>query len=176
MNNRLLLVLPGSFDPVTNAHIKILKIARDFYLKLDSTLNVKAVLIPTSDKYDWKKLTENHHRFEMCKLTTKDYAWMNVSNIEMKDKEWRRTRFVLEDFSKNNPKYKLKFVCGIDKINELKHWQYPDDIVKIRDLYGFACIQRGNNKIDATIVERFELVKKLDLIPTAFIYVCKCMQ
>ena len=116
------LLLPGSFNPITIAHLRMIELARDF---LTRSLNLeleKAVLSPVGDSYGEKKnLQPANLRVEMCRLATQDMDWIDVDDWESQQPTWVRSLEVLQRqkelaLQQEPPVQRVMLLCGADVI------------------------------------------------------------
>lgn len=148
MSKSLTLVLVGSFDPITIGHVSLLTKAKEYYQKNGRTVQ-NGLIVPTSSKYPYKKLTSFSHRICMAMIATEKYSWIIVDTIEGEHDEWMRTRNVLEKLKTKYIDTDLVFICGSDKMYEFFDKWKKDDVKYIVDNYGLFVIGRsGHEYID----------------------------
>lgn len=96
------IVLPGSFSPVTNLHLRGLCEARD-HLHLNTGYDVVGgYLTPVSLAYGKASLIATQHRVEMCKLAVQSTDWIMTDEWEsLQDDVYYTTRKVLSHFHEN---------------------------------------------------------------------------
>ena len=129
MSERIV-VLGGTFNPLSKAHISILRQAKK------EVKASKMIFLPTGDTFlhDWKKMNDKEilptslrlsileeycrrnkntyiSRCEIEKITMKTYDSLNYIKSEYKDCE-------------------IYFICGSEKITELGRWYKIDDLLK----------------------------------------------
>jgi NAD+ synthase (glutamine-hydrolysing) len=135
------IVFGGSFNPITLAHLKIIKLLKEKF-RPDNL-----IVMPASDNYTWKNLTKFDDRFNMVKLCEDGFI---VSDFEAKDKEYKGTFHTLNELSK---KYDdLYFCMGADNILKLDQWiNYQELLSK----FNFIVFTRKGYDIDAIINQKY---------------------
>ena len=93
----VILLATGSFNPITNMHLRMFELARD-RLRDDGYQVLGGVISPVNDGYKVHKptLISSSHRLSMVNLAIQDYSFVRVSKFEIKQQDWSRTRPVLE--------------------------------------------------------------------------------
>uniref|UniRef100_A0A672FHD8 Nicotinamide nucleotide adenylyltransferase 1 n=1 Tax=Salarias fasciatus TaxID=181472 RepID=A0A672FHD8_SALFA len=79
---RVVLLACGSFNPITNMHMRMFELARDHLEDTDRYTVVKGIISPVGDSYKKKGLIEACHRLEMAKLATETSDWITVDSWE----------------------------------------------------------------------------------------------
>jgi nicotinate (nicotinamide) nucleotide adenylyltransferase len=138
-----IILLQGSFNPVTLAHINALEVAYKYLTTLGYDITTK-IIVPTSDKYEWKQLESNKHRSEMLLRSVKGMNII-VSDMETKQTKWIRTQQVIKLFKQKYPDKELLYLCGKDKINELQKWNDPKKAIsELKKYCTIVCIGRDS--------------------------------
>ncbi|XP_029950358.1 nicotinamide/nicotinic acid mononucleotide adenylyltransferase 1-like [Salarias fasciatus] len=88
---RVVLLACGSFNPITNMHLRMFELARDHLEDTDRYTVVKGIISPVGDSYKKKGLIEACHRLEMAKLATETSDWITVDSWESLQPEWVET-------------------------------------------------------------------------------------
>ncbi|XP_077967832.1 nicotinamide/nicotinic acid mononucleotide adenylyltransferase 1-like [Styela clava] len=142
------LIACGSFNPITNMHLRMFEVAKD-YIKYTLNAEVSVGLVsPVSDGYKKQGLEISSHRNKMCSLAIKSNNWLEVSRWESNQKSWTPTIEVLRN-AKNNLKVnnnlsKLMLLCGSDffeSFNRPGLW-LAEDIKAIINEFGLLVIER----------------------------------
>ncbi|XP_066527472.1 nicotinamide/nicotinic acid mononucleotide adenylyltransferase 1 isoform X2 [Hoplias malabaricus] len=95
---RVVLLACGSFNPITNMHLRMFELARD-YLEDTGRYHVeKGIISPVGDAYKKKGLIEACHRLKMAKLATEDSSWIIVDDWESQQPEWVETAKVIRHY------------------------------------------------------------------------------
>ncbi|XP_072562558.1 nicotinamide/nicotinic acid mononucleotide adenylyltransferase 1-like [Paramormyrops kingsleyae] len=85
----------GSYNPVTNMHLRMFELARE-HLQIKGHYEVvKGITSPVGDGYNEKGLIEASHRVEMAKLAVENHSWIEVDSWESRQAEWLETVKVL---------------------------------------------------------------------------------
>ncbi|KAM6981966.1 nicotinamide/nicotinic acid mononucleotide adenylyltransferase 1-like [Tautogolabrus adspersus] len=92
---KVVLLSCGSFNPITNMHLRMFELARDHLVDTGQYRVVKGIISPVGDGYKKKGLIEASHRLEMARLATKDSDWITVDDWECLQPEWVETSKVV---------------------------------------------------------------------------------
>ncbi|OQR67473.1 nicotinamide mononucleotide adenylyltransferase 1-like [Tropilaelaps mercedesae] len=92
------LVACGSYNPITNMHLRMFEVARDHLQSTGRYKVVCGILSPVHDGYGRKQLVTSNHRIEMCRLATQTSDWIKVCDWEVAQPAWTRTRDVLHHY------------------------------------------------------------------------------
>ncbi|ELT93563.1 hypothetical protein CAPTEDRAFT_211251 [Capitella teleta] len=168
---KVVLLCCGSFNPITNMHLRMFELARD---ALDATGRYKVVggiISPVNDAYTKPSLVSAKHRSTMIRLALQTSDWIKLDTWESEQESWLETLKVLKHhresiesaFNANPPpdtptkKRKLnsnmspgmpriKLLCGADLLSSFAEpglWK-DQDIEEIVGKYGIVCITRAN--------------------------------
>ncbi len=136
----------GAFNPLTNAHLHLAEEVKNVFC-FD-----KVIFVPTKSKYILKteekefSFTEEE-RYQMLKDVSFDYDFMEVSDIEIKEKEQPRTYLTMKEIQKEG--YDLTLMIGSDWLENLRtKWMYVDEIL---DEFSLLVIRRNYDDIDKII-------------------------
>ncbi|XP_032156215.1 nicotinamide/nicotinic acid mononucleotide adenylyltransferase 1 [Sapajus apella] len=91
----VVLLACGSFNPITNMHLRLFELAKDYLNGTGRYRVVKGIISPVGDAYKKKGLIPAHHRVIMAELATKNSKWVEVDTWESLQKEWKETLKVL---------------------------------------------------------------------------------
>ncbi|VVC31415.1 Rossmann-like alpha/beta/alpha sandwich fold,Nicotinate/nicotinamide nucleotide [Cinara cedri] len=94
-NKNVLLLATGSFNPPTNMHLRMFEIARDHLNRLGYKIH-GGLISPTHDAYQKKDLAPSLHRCAMIQQALVSLPWVKISDWEVKQNGWTRTRQVLQ--------------------------------------------------------------------------------
>uniref|UniRef100_A0A3Q1BME4 Nicotinamide-nucleotide adenylyltransferase n=2 Tax=Amphiprion ocellaris TaxID=80972 RepID=A0A3Q1BME4_AMPOC len=92
---KVVLLACGSFNPITNMHLRMFEVARDHLEDTGQYMVVKGIISPVCDGYKKKGLIEACHRLEMARLATEDSGWITVDSWEGIQPEWLETAKVV---------------------------------------------------------------------------------
>lgn len=162
---RVVLVLCGSFSPVTNCHLRLFELARDCLQKSGKCVVESGILSPVHDAYGKKGLVACHHRVAMCRLATKSSDWIKVDPWETEQEEWTVSYKVLQHFQKQVSQTRgmedarVKLLCGADL---LESFATPDlwsdeDIKGIIGEFGLVVSSRSGHNADKFVYESDKL-------------------
>lgn len=153
---RVLLVECGSFNPVTNMHLRMLEVARDA-VEEHGAVVVGGLISPVSDGYGKAGLLSANHRVAMLREATASSDWIRVSEWESSVPQWTRTVAVLEHHQeKANILYgddvRVALVVGGDVVETFKRilengeplWA-PEDILDIVAKFGLVVLKRNGS-------------------------------
>jgi nicotinate (nicotinamide) nucleotide adenylyltransferase len=173
-SNRVVLLLCGSFSPITNLHLRMLELARDCLQKNSLFSVVRGIISPVHDAYGKKGLVESHHRVAMCKLAAQNSDWITVDPWETQQGGWTVTANVLRHFQEavNADKIKvgrIKLLCGADLLESFATpglwesadatpglWESADIDAIVRD-FGLVVISRSGSNPEKFIYESDQL-------------------
>ncbi|NWV42866.1 NMNA1 adenylyltransferase, partial [Grantiella picta] len=91
----VVLLACGSFNPITNMHLRLFELAKDYFHETGKYKVIKGIISPVGDAYKKKGLISANHRVTMAKLATKNSDWVEVDDWESCQSEWLETLKVL---------------------------------------------------------------------------------
>ncbi|XP_029011540.1 retinoid-binding protein 7a isoform X1 [Betta splendens] len=91
----VVLLACGSFNPITNMHLRMFELARDHLEDTGHYTVVKGIISPVGDAYKKKGLIEVDHRLEMASLAADTSDWITVDPWESLQPEWVETAKVV---------------------------------------------------------------------------------
>ncbi|XP_060707952.1 nicotinamide/nicotinic acid mononucleotide adenylyltransferase 1 [Hemiscyllium ocellatum] len=107
----VVLLACGSFNPITNMHLRMFELARDYLHQTGKYKVIKGIISPVGDAYKKKGLIEVKHRLAMVRKATENSDWVTESSWESQQEEWLETAKVLryhsehlDSFSNNEKK------------------------------------------------------------------------
>ncbi|XP_005407838.1 PREDICTED: nicotinamide/nicotinic acid mononucleotide adenylyltransferase 3 isoform X1 [Chinchilla lanigera] len=166
MKNRIPVVLLacGSFNPITNMHLRLFEVARDHLHQTGMYQVIEGIISPVNDNYGKKDLVPSHHRVAMARLALQTSDWIRVDSWESEQTQWMETVKVLRHHqsqllrsatrvegpdsgktpSDTAAAPELKLLCGADV---LKTFQTPNlwkdsHIQEIVEKFGLVCVSR----------------------------------
>ncbi|KAM5291844.1 nicotinamide/nicotinic acid mononucleotide adenylyltransferase 3 [Ctenodactylus gundi] len=97
MRSRIPVVLLacGSFNPITNMHLRLFEVARDHLHQTGMYQVIQGIISPVNDNYGKKDLAPSHHRVAMAQLALQTSDWIRVDPWESKQAQWMETVKVL---------------------------------------------------------------------------------
>ena len=119
-------IFGGSFDPVHNEHIALVKHAIES-LQLDKLIVMPAYAPPHKQG---KRLTSDKVRLELCKLAFENIDKVEVSDYEIEKKGTSYTYLTCRDFKTKYPNDELFWLVGTDMLRNFPLWKEPEDILK----------------------------------------------
>lgn len=142
-------LMPGSFNPITLAHMRMLELAKDFVSKNPALELEKGVISPVGNSYGEKKnLQPANLRLEMCRRAVRDTEWLMVDDWEAEQNTWVRTldglqrqQELIQDL---DPVPHVMLLCGADLIQSFSRpglWS-KDHIDRIISEFGILVISR----------------------------------
>ncbi len=133
---KLIIVFGGTFNPVTNAHLKVC----DFVLEKFPSSTF--VFLPVSSAYTKSDLASNFDRIQMLKLAISRRKNVLISDLEISDTDFLGTYQSLIRIS-DQMSDKVAFVLGADNLIHMHKW------INIRGLLSeFKIIVLGRNNLD----------------------------
>ncbi|KAM6223884.1 nicotinamide/nicotinic acid mononucleotide adenylyltransferase 3 [Rhynchocyon petersi] len=169
MNSRIPVVLLacGSFNPITNMHLRLFEVARDHLHQTGNYQVIEGIISPVNDNYKKKDLVAAQHRVAMAQLALQTSDWIRVDPWESEQAQWMETVQVLRHHHSEllrslpqteGPGHKaaspapaavpeLKLLCGADV---LKTFQTPNlwkdaHIQEIVEKFGLVCVGRAGH-------------------------------
>ncbi|KAL2804447.1 nicotinamide/nicotinic acid mononucleotide adenylyltransferase 3 isoform 6, partial [Daubentonia madagascariensis] len=91
----VVLLACGSFNPITNMHLRLFEVARDHLHQTGMYQVVQGIISPVNDNYGKKDLAASHHRVAMARLALQTSDWIRVDPWESEQAQWMETVKVL---------------------------------------------------------------------------------
>ncbi|XP_029473262.1 nicotinamide/nicotinic acid mononucleotide adenylyltransferase 3 [Rhinatrema bivittatum] len=91
----LALLACGSFNPITNMHLRLFELARDYLHQTGRYQIIEGIISPVSDTYGKKGLASAKHRVAMAQLALETSDWIRVDPWESDQDGWTETVKVL---------------------------------------------------------------------------------
>jgi len=124
------IVLGGSFNPPTKAHVHIVKHLLSVFP------HAFIIVVPVGDDYRKPELAPFSMRMDMLKLAFQDEKHVILSSLEA-NRGYQGTLYTLDELSEHY--HDLHFVIGSDHLAGLPHWiRYQDLLAK----YPFIVMNR----------------------------------
>jgi len=153
---KILLLACGSFNPITNIHLRMFELARDHLHKGGRYRVQGGIISPTNDKYKKPGLAPGTHRLQMVQLGAASSPWVRGSGWEVEQAEWTVTRNVISHMQGEvaggkvdavDVDARVKLLCGGDL---LESFAVPDlwkdeDIEAIVGTFGIVVITRAGS-------------------------------
>ena len=128
-----ILVFGGTFNPVHNGHVQMLKKAQEV-ISPDLTLVIPTFLPPHKSVSDDFLLSGD--RLNMCNLAFDLLENTEVSNIEIEAKEKSYSVITFSKLHKIYPDAEFVMLCGADMFLTLKTWYKYDELIKLTAFCG----------------------------------------
>ncbi|XP_023283876.1 uncharacterized protein LOC111671097 [Seriola lalandi dorsalis] len=165
----LVLLACGSFNPITNQHMRLFELARDHLHSTGQYQVVGGIVSPVSDGYGKQGLVLAKHRIAMAKLALKSSNWVTVDEWESQQPDWTETvvtmryhyQRILKEYEQrstgmhtnsssnatplSSPPLQLKLLCGADFLDTFKIpglWQ-DEHVEEVAGRFGLVCVSRG---------------------------------
>uniref|UniRef100_A0A3Q3A6W3 Nicotinamide-nucleotide adenylyltransferase n=3 Tax=Kryptolebias marmoratus TaxID=37003 RepID=A0A3Q3A6W3_KRYMA len=174
----LVLLACGSFNPITNQHMRLFELARDHMHSTGQYEVVGGIVSPVSDGYGKQGLVLAKHRIAMAKLALRSSNWVTVDEWESQQPDWTETvvtmRYHYERIQKeyepsagtlrdsrghnknvSSPSPRLKLLCGADFLNTFKIpglW-LDDHVEDLVGRFGLVCVSRGSLQPERAVHE-----------------------
>ncbi len=133
----------GTFNPIHVGHLIIAN-----HLVENSDLDeIWFVITPHSPFKKKSSLLDNHHRYEMVEIATKNYDNINPSDIEFKLPQPNYTIHTLAYISDKYPNKKFSIIMGEDNLKAFHKWKNYDVILEDYDIYVYPRISQGKIEI-----------------------------
>ena len=141
-------VLGGSFNPPTRAHLELMLTA------LDAVDACRGVFVPTSHEYVAKKMKRQRRpdeilnesvRLAMLESFRKYDDRISVDRLRMTKPECGFDFEMLEEIQKEFPDAEIFFIVGSDKLYALPRWRRIDELL---DKFRVLVAKRGEDDLD----------------------------
>ena len=142
MAKKCVLVMNGSFNPPTVAHLSLLTMARN-KIEDEGYTVVRGLFVPTNGGYDKPGLANPKQRVEMCRMTAAVTDWIDVEPHDTEQEKWCPVVETLAYIQKKYPDCRLFFVCGADLVLRWNEpvWP-PEQVTEIVTKYGVIAASR----------------------------------
>eukprot|EP00095_Tigriopus_kingsejongensis_P005825 maker-scaffold425_size175135-snap-gene-0.44 protein:Tk05825 transcript:maker-scaffold425_size175135-snap-gene-0.44-mRNA-1 annotation:"nicotinamide mononucleotide adenylyltransferase 1" len=170
---KVFLLACGCFNPPTIMHLRMFELAKEHLesLKYRPHRVLGGVLSPAHDKYGKQGLVSGQHRGSMLQAAVESHPFIRVSQWELEQAEWTRTRRVLDSYQAMVDTYAAQgserpdwiapeiphedltgasfyLLCGDDLVNSFSIpnlWSQADTLAIARD-YGLVVLSRGESR------------------------------
>ncbi|KAL3054953.1 hypothetical protein OYC64_017805 [Pagothenia borchgrevinki] len=164
----LVLLACGSFNPITNQHMRLFELARDHMHSTGQYQVVGGIVSPVSDGYAKQGLVLAQHRIAMAKLALQSSDWVTVDEWESQQADWTETvvtmRYhygrILKEYELSTGEHKdssgnpsplsspcpqLKLLCGADFLDtfQVPDLWLDDHVEEVAGHFGLICVSRG---------------------------------
>ncbi|XP_025095329.1 nicotinamide/nicotinic acid mononucleotide adenylyltransferase 1-like isoform X2 [Pomacea canaliculata] len=97
---KVVLLACGSFNPVTNMHLRMFELARDALNRTGRFNVIDGIISPVSDAYQKKDLVSAKHRCAMLRLAleSSNCKWISLDTWESDQSKWSTTESVMAHF------------------------------------------------------------------------------
>ncbi|KAK6185808.1 hypothetical protein SNE40_007957 [Patella caerulea] len=95
---KVVLLSCGSFNPITNMHLRLFELARDSLNKTGKYNVIGGIISPASDGYNKKDLESAKHRCSMIDQALKTSNWIKLDKWECSKEDWTTTAKVMAHF------------------------------------------------------------------------------
>ncbi len=147
-------VFGGSFNPPHKMHEDIAHSLKE------SNLLDKIIFVPTGSKYKYKNnLLPDQNRYDMVKLITDEYEYLDVSDYELKS-EVVYTCETLAYFKDKYPKDEIYFICGLDNLSYIDSWKNAEYIL---NNFKILVIKRNTDDLEK-VMKRLDAYKSNILV------------
>ncbi|XP_055748373.1 nicotinamide/nicotinic acid mononucleotide adenylyltransferase 1 isoform X3 [Salvelinus fontinalis] len=96
---KVVLLACGSFNPITNMHLRMFELARDYLEDTGQYIVVRGIISAVGDGYKKKGLIEACHRVDMARLATDTSDWIKVDAWESQQPDWVETAKVMRSYT-----------------------------------------------------------------------------
>ena len=151
MENKIIVVFGGSFNPPLNSHFSLAEQIVSEYKEVE-----KIIFVPVNQKYQKKGLLDNKYRYEMLKCVCDKNEKFEVSDIELKNERQLYTIETLEKIQAAYPNKTIWFTTGSDNLKELRTWNKADELT---NKFKILILERDDDCLE-NIIENDEFLKK----------------
>ncbi|MBN3319620.1 NMNA1 adenylyltransferase, partial [Atractosteus spatula] len=121
----LVLLACGSFNPITNQHMRLFELARDHMHQTGHYEVIGGIVSPVSDKYGKKGLASATHRVAMAHLALRTSDWIRADSWESEQPQWITTVTTLRGVF-TRPRISILSVDKKKKQTASKSWSVID--------------------------------------------------
>lgn len=123
-------IFGGTFNPIHNGHLNMAENI-GINLNLDFILVIPASIPPHKA---WLNITDDKHRYEMCRLACEGNPLFKVSDIELKREGRSYTIDTLNEISSNYKDSRLYLIMGSDSFMSVNRWVGFKEIINLTTL------------------------------------------
>ncbi|XP_063675237.1 uncharacterized protein LOC134811993 [Bolinopsis microptera] len=176
--SQVVLILCGSFNPLTFTHLRVLEMAKDQITAKSGVSVVGGLISPAHDEYSRQKdtLISAKHRIKMIRLTLSEQEdkWVQLWDWEVNQPGWRCTSEVLLESERAcrqiyGAGVRVMLVCGIDMLKKMADpecWA-PIDVEFIVKRYGLLVHMRRGYDVEEVLQEFPEHYRQyIHLVPS----------
>ncbi|XP_062386723.1 nicotinamide/nicotinic acid mononucleotide adenylyltransferase 3 [Sardina pilchardus] len=171
----LVLLACGSFNPITNQHMRLFELARDHMHLTGQYQVLGGIVSPVGDGYGKQGLVSAKHRVAMAKMALQTSDWVSVDDWESQQPDWTETvvtmRYHYGQIAKqyqhriealNNAPQKsalcepqLKLLCGADFLDtfHVPGLWLDEHVEEVAGRFGLVCVSRGRQQPDRAVHE-----------------------
>ncbi|XP_071948510.1 nicotinamide/nicotinic acid mononucleotide adenylyltransferase 1-like isoform X1 [Antedon mediterranea] len=153
---RVLLLCCGSFNPITNMHLRMFEIAKDYLHRTGNYKVLGGIISPVNDAYGKKDLIDSVHRLEMCRLALQSSDWIKVDSWECEQNKWHPTAKVLKHHQQTTP---AKYMTNKDAQSRGVKRRRPNQGESTQDN------EENNSRVSPRLQGRYKPVKLTPSIP-----------
>ena len=148
MNMNRLVVMGGSFNPPTRAHLKLMEAA------IEAVHAERGIFVPAAHEYVAKKMKRQgcpqdtlgeSIRVAMLESFCREDSRMSVSRVQLMKTERAYDYEMLEEIQREFPDHEIFFVTGSDKLYVLPRWHRIDELL---DRFRILVARRGEDDPD----------------------------
>ena len=166
-----IIVLGGSFNPPTIAHLKLMQAAMEQLSDHGTVSDVRGVFVPSSDAYVRRKMTkkpdmEDHSvlpeklRYDMLDSFREKDCRLYVDGRELGTTNVKgHTVDTLNAIQQENPDAEVFFIFGGDKLEGLPHWSSYEALIS---RFRVILFERGDQDARRSIRENPDLARHAD--------------
>ncbi|KAM9322690.1 nicotinamide/nicotinic acid mononucleotide adenylyltransferase 3 isoform 1-T2 [Pholidichthys leucotaenia] len=166
----LVLLACGSFNPITNQHMRLFELARDHMHSTGQYQVVGGIVSPVGDGYGKQGLALAKHRVAMAELALQTSNWVTVDEWESRQPDWTETvvtmRYhygrILKELEQragvdknSGQRPQLKLLCGADFLDTFKVpglW-LDNHVEELVGSFGLVCVSRGQLQPERAVHE-----------------------
>ncbi len=147
-------IFGGSFNPVHNEHINIVKAAIN-ELSLDKVIIMPSNITPAKNG---RMFASARDRLNMCKLAFKSVPETEVSDFEIEQSGVSYSYLTCRRFVKRYPDAERYFIVGGDMFENFHKWKYPEEILKCVTLA--VCARGCGDRLNTAVKDFYSRFKK----------------
>jgi len=162
-------IYSGSFNPIHHGHV----ILANYLVEFSDLDELWFVITPQNPLKKKEDLLDDDERLKMVQLAVGDDPRFHVSDIEMHLPTPSYTINTLTALSEQHPDCEFVFICGMDSLQNLKHWR---EYQKILDNYELLVFPREGYDGGELINYPSVTVLKTPIIEISSTFIRQCVK
>lgn len=142
----LILLLSGSFNPISCYHLRVLELARQYFVQ-EGYEKTSAVLSPTPNTSTTEAdCASGQDRLTMCQLAVKDLDHVSVDDWECNQRSYAKLLTVTSTLSSNNNNCKVGVLVSEEQLCQVSQWA-NDNVKLLLEQHLLVCVTANPHRI-----------------------------